>query len=212
MTDEERNQVLKMIESGKITPEQGLSLIHSLEEAPDDGSPQDSPPVSQAGESTENTTSGESFDFMVDNHKKYASRFLQVILWIGIVISVSSGLGMYGIIQAQGLNAWLFVLAIPLLLGIALIAFSVGTHKSHFLYVDIKQKKGQRPERLILGFPLPLRFMSWLFRTFHFSKFTSSGASLDEIMDMLDTSISRGEPMVVNVEENNGSRVKVFMM
>ncbi len=32
MTDQERNQVLKMIEEGKITPEQGLHLMQALDQ------------------------------------------------------------------------------------------------------------------------------------------------------------------------------------
>ena len=32
MAEQERNQVLKMIEGGKITPEQGLSLMQALDQ------------------------------------------------------------------------------------------------------------------------------------------------------------------------------------
>ena len=32
MTDQERNQVLKMIEDGKITPEEGLTLMQALDQ------------------------------------------------------------------------------------------------------------------------------------------------------------------------------------
>ncbi len=34
MTDQERNQVLKMIEDGKISPEEGLKLLQALEQGP----------------------------------------------------------------------------------------------------------------------------------------------------------------------------------
>ena len=34
MTDQERNQVLKMIEDGKISPEEGLRLMQALDQVP----------------------------------------------------------------------------------------------------------------------------------------------------------------------------------
>ena len=34
MTDQERNQVLKMIEEGKISPEEGLHLMQVLDQGP----------------------------------------------------------------------------------------------------------------------------------------------------------------------------------
>lgn len=34
MTDQERNQVLKMIEAGKVSPEEGLKLLQALEQSP----------------------------------------------------------------------------------------------------------------------------------------------------------------------------------
>ena len=45
MTDQERNQVLKMIEEGKISPEEGLRLMQALEQSP----AEDQSPALQAG-------------------------------------------------------------------------------------------------------------------------------------------------------------------
>jgi hypothetical protein len=40
MTDSEREQILKMIEDGKISPEDGLKLMQVLDQdAPEDGNP-----------------------------------------------------------------------------------------------------------------------------------------------------------------------------
>jgi hypothetical protein len=82
--------------------------------------------------------------------------------------------------------------------------------------VDVRQKRGERPGRIFLGFPLPLKFTAWFLRTFKhtapdFDKNVDDG-KLDQIMSVIETGLNGDEPLIVNVDEGDeGERVQVYI-
>jgi hypothetical protein len=221
MTDQERSQVLKMIEEGRVTPEEGLRLMQVLDQspaddagpAPDDAAP-DSTPAGESGEASQNKTSGFEVDPRIENIKSTVRRFWQIPLWIGIAITVLSALGMYAVMRGPGMNFWFYFLLLPVLLGVVVITLAVGSHRARWLFVEVKQKPGERPERIFLGFPLPLKFTAWFLRTFGgmIPGLRNNNVNIDELSQLLETGFSGKEPLIVNVDEGEGSeRVKVFI-
>jgi hypothetical protein len=210
MTDQERNQILKMIEDGKITPEEGLKLMQTLDQIPDDQ------PAAEAQAQAQPETSGLESDPRIARVKTTAQRLWQVPLWIGIAVLIGSALGMYAILQGPGMNFWFYCLTLPLLLGVLLMAIAVGSRKARWLFVDVRQKRGERPGRIFLGFPLPLKFTAWFLRTFKhtapdFDKNVDDG-KLDQIMSVIETGLNGDEPLIVNVDEGDeGERVQVYI-
>jgi hypothetical protein len=210
MTVEERNQVLKMIENGKLTADEGLKLIHTLDDAPE-SEISSVPQVESSLNSTGHAPSQEVISNQtVQKYKGFIDKFWQVVLWTGVVITILGAFGTYLIIQSQGWSPWLILVMIPLVFGIFLLAISVGAHRSHFMIVDVHQKKGGQPEHIFLGFPLPLKLFNWFVRTFKNMIPGLNKVNLEEFTTVLDTSISRGEPMVIDVDDS-GNRVKVYM-
>ena len=216
MTDKERAQILKMIEDGKISPEEGLKLMQVLEqESPEDESqpPASEPPPASSGSAE---TSGMETDPKIANVKEMARRFWQIPLWIGIAILVLSAAGMYGLIQAGNMNFWFYCLIAPLLLGVLVIAASAGSRTARWIFVDVQQAPGEKPQRIFLGFPLPLKFTAWVLRTFK-GKIPELDEKLkhtntDEILSVLESGITSDTPLVVNVDEGEeGDRVKVYI-
>src|SRR5512137_1643081 len=116
MTDQERNQVLKMIADGRITPEEGLQLMQALEvENPTEElspvPPPSSAPQAEAlrpEEPAEKNNLGD--DPRIERIKSTVRRLWQIPLWIGIAITVLSALGMYAVMRASGLNFWFYFL------------------------------------------------------------------------------------------------------
>lgn len=218
MTDQERNQILKMIEEGKITPEEGLELMQTLEKStPDDQVPA---PAAETGKRSgmdgQAEKSGMEVDPRIARVKSTAQRLWQVPLWIGVAIIVGSALGMYAILQGPGMNFWFYCLTFPLLLGVLVIAAAAGTRKARWIFVDVQQKPGEKPQRIFLGFPLPLKFTAWFLRTFK-GKIPDmdeklKGTSTDEIIEIVENGLSGDEPLIVNVDEgDDGERVKVYI-
>ena len=214
MTDQERNQVLKMIKDGKITPEQGLHLMQALDQTPVEEplpapqvtsgkGPADTPPASQPFLSS---------DPRLENLKSTVHRLWQIPLWIGIAFIIASALGMYAIMRGSGLNFWFYFLLLPLLLGVALTAVAVGSRQARWIYVDVHQKPGEHPERIFLGFPLPLKLTAWILRTFGPWIPQLRRTNVDEVIQVIESGFAGDEPVIVNVDEGEGGeRVKVYI-
>ncbi len=189
MTDQERNQVLKMIEGGKISPEEGLK--------PRPAGPEQS---------------GLEGDPRLASLKASARQLWQIPLWIGVFGTVASAVGMYLLLQGPGIGFWFYFLTLPLLLGVLLIAIGVGSRTARWLYVDVRGKPGQGPGHIFLGFPLPLKPAAWLLRTFGGYIPELRGTNLDEVIEILEAGLSGDEPLVVNVDQGDqGERVRVFI-
>jgi len=222
MTDQERNQVLKMIESGRITPEEGLHLMETLDRSPAEeegvSEPKETGPQSrtEAGSETDlNKSHMEEAGFETDPHisqvKSTARRLWQIPLWIGVTVTVASATGMYAVLHGPGMNFWFFFLALPLLLGVAIVAAAVSTRKAHWIFVNIQQKPGEKPAHIFLGFPLPLKLAAWFLGHFGNRIPDLKGTNLDAAIQVMQTGFKGDSPLIVHVDDEDGERVQVFI-
>lgn len=212
MTDQEREIVLKMIEDGKISPEEGLQLMQALKTpAGLAAHPADEAPPA-AEKDTQAEHSNMENDPRIARIKSTAQRLWQVPLWIGVAVLVLSALGMYLIQRESGLNFWFYCLTLPLLLGVLAIAAAVGTRKARWLFVNVEQKPGEKPQHIFLGFPLPLKLTAWALRTFGHKVNELKHTSVDEIIQAVETGLTGDDPLIVNVDEgDDGERVQVYI-
>ena len=217
MTDQERNRVLKMIEEGKITPEQGLQLMQALEQQGLDVEPAPIPAVMDP-ETAQSATPFQTLDPSpapdphVERLKATARRLWQIPLWAGIFITVLSALGMYAIMRGPGMNFWFFFLLLPLLLGVALTALAAGSRAAPWIYVDVHQQPGEHPQHLFLGFPLPLKLSAWFLRTFGPMIPDLQKTNVDEIIQIIESGFNGKEPLIVHVDEgDSGEKVQVYI-
>jgi hypothetical protein len=210
MTDNEREQVLKMIEDGKISPEDGLKLMRVLEQdAPEDQTPPNPP---EADPKPKPEPSGMDTDPRIARIKDIARRLWQIPLWIGIGILLLSAGGMYALIQADKMNFWFYCLITPLLLGVLVITLAATSRAAHWIFVDVEQKPGDSPKRIFLGFPFPLKIAAWFLRTFGNKIDDLKDKNVDGIVQVIETGFSGDEPLIVNVDEGeDGNRVKVYI-
>ncbi len=214
MTDQERNQVLKMIEEGKITPEQGLTLMQALDQQGPDGEPSPVPVIAPVAGETQNNSSAQPSepDPHIERLKATARRLWQIPLWAGIFITVLSALGMYAIMRGPGINFWFYFLLLPLLLGVALTALAAGSRAARWIYVDVHQQPGEHPGHIFLGFPLPLKLTAWFLRTFGPMIPDLQRTNMDAIIQGIESGFNGKEPLVVHVDEGQGGeRVQVYI-
>lgn len=214
MTDEERNHILKMIAEGKITAEEGLTLMKALEEA-ERASPEpvEAPPESdQAGKEWRAERSGLEADPRIERVKATVRRLWQIPLWIGVAVVLFSAWGMYALLQGPGMNFWFYCLLLPLLLGVLTIVAAAGSRQARWIFVDVNQKPGEKPQRIFLGFPLPLKLIAWFFRTFGNKIEDLKESNVDEVIQVLETGFTGEDPLVVHVDEGeDGERVRVYI-
>jgi hypothetical protein len=210
MSSEERKKILQMVEEGKITAEQAASLMRALET--DQEPPEAEPEVFQPEPipvAADSDTSAPEFEEV----KARARRWAMIPLWTGIVITVFSAWGIYEILNDFGTNYWWICLLFPLFIGILLIAIGAGGPGTRWLYVNVDRRYAQEwPRTITFGFPLPLGLASWFLRNFGNSIHGLGNTSVDDIIQILDATGKSGEPLIVNVnDDDEGEHVQVYI-
>ena len=204
MSSEEQKKILQMVEDGKITAEEGVTLINALEES----SVEDEIEVLEAVASSGSTYDADEFEQVKARARRYAS----IPLGIGIVMTVLASYWMFALTQNANYGFWFFCAWFPLLLGILLVALSAGGVHSRWVYVDVHQAQEEWPRRITLGLPIPFGLVSWGLRNFgHYARDINQ-VQMDAILEALDASKTLNEPLIVNVDEGDGGdRVQVYI-
>lgn len=205
MSSDEQKQILKMVEDGKISAEEAMTLIKALEESPVEDEVEVIEMEASAGQ-------GRSAGLEFEEVKARAQKFAMVPLWIGVAFTVLGAYWMYALVQNANYGFWFFCAWFPLLLGLLLVALSAGGMNSRWLYVNVDQREGEWPQHISLGFPIPLGIIGWFLRTFgHFIPGMGK-SSVDEILTALALADNLDEPLIVNVDEGDqGEQVQVYI-
>lgn len=145
-----------------------------------------------------------------DEIKKW-KRWWVIPMWVGVGITVIGGAFMYSAFAANGLGFWFACAWFPFMLGVLLMALAWSSRTAPWLHVRVHQRPGQSPQKIAISFPLPIRFAGWGLRTFgHFIP-NMEGIDLEGVLTALDESAKDGTPFFVDVDDEDGERVQVFI-
>jgi len=214
MTDSERQQILKMIQDGKISAEQGLVLMQALEEEPERDGVSVEPAVVEAGSgqpASKNAVfeSGHKSDPEFDRKINQFRSLWMIPLWVGVVITIAGAYWMYAALQANAWGFWFFLAWLPFLLGVALTALALSSRSSRWIYINIRQKPGETPQRIVLTFPLTL--VSWVLQFARFRIPEQNFGAADQVMDAIFVSTQSDGPFLVDVDDEDGEHVQVYI-
>jgi hypothetical protein len=205
MSSDEQKQILKMLEEGKISADEAMTLIKALEETPTEGE-------IEVIETEAGPDQGRSVGPEFEEVKTRARRFAMIPMWIGVLFTVLGAYWMYALVQKANYGFWFFFAWLPLLLGILLVAISAGGMNSRWLYVNVDQEPGEWPQHITLGFPIPLGIIGWFLRNFGHYIRGMDKTNVDEILMALSMANHLDEPLIVNVDEgDDGERVQVYI-
>ncbi len=231
MNEQERLQILEMIEKGVISAEEGVRLLNSLGEDRDERAEQAEPvePTAPQLRPAASGTAGyyptpepveeapaaqpipATAPFEFDEGVKKWRRWWWIPLTVGIVITVASGLLMFLAYQASGFGFWFACLWFPLLLGVLVISLAATSRTMRWLHVRIQQEPGEWPQTIAISLPVPIRFTAWVLRVFGRYIPNMDKTSLDEVILALDKT-SPDQPFYVRVDEaDTGEKVEVFI-
>jgi len=204
MSSEEKKKILQMVENGKITVEEAVTLLKVMEENPIE----DEVKFDNTEAKTGSTYEAKEFDEVKARVRKYIS----IPLGIGVVMTVLAAYWMFTLTQNKNYGFWFFCAWFPLLFGILLVALTAGGFNSRWLYVDIQQGLGEWPERITFGFPVPFGLASWGIRNFgHYAKDIGQ-TQIEAIETALEISKSMDKPLILDVDEgDSGERVQIFI-
>jgi hypothetical protein len=213
MTDSERQQILKMIEDGKITAEEGLKLMQALGDEPEEeGAPELTTGDDIPSFITEPDSEAEGEKKTDPEFDRKVNRFRSlwtIPLWIGVAITVAGAYWMYASLQASGFGFWFYCAWLPFLLGVLVVAVAFSSRTSRWIYVNVKQKPGETPQRIVIAFPLSL--VSWLMVFAKGKMPERERGAMDEVMGAVFNSTKSTEPLMVDVQEEDGEHVQVYI-
>ena len=229
--------VLKMIEEGRITADEGLNLLQMLNgEVEHDQPDQDSSWEAANQASTQDTARQAEEEIPGPIHASTAAqqpakppdpgettsdpapeilkwkRWWMVPLWIGVGFIVFGGTFMYLAQQSAGIGLWFLCATLPFALGLVLIVLAYQSRTAPWLHLRIQQRPGQKPERLAFSFPVPLRQAAWLSRVFGDRIPGMSGQDLEHVIQAVGTTATPENPIFIQVDEGaRGEKVEIYL-
>ena len=201
MSAEERRKILQMVADGKISAEEAVTLMRTLEE-----SAEAEMDVLEADSGSGGAGSGAA-EF--DQVRERAKLFALIPLWSGVILTVFSAWWMYSIQQNAGLNFWFFCVFMLFLLGVLLIAVSGS---ARWLYVNVdRSQQADWPKNITIAFPLPLGLVGWFLKNFGSHIEGLKKTTIDEVLMAVSTANLVTEPLIIHVDDDGGERVQVFI-
>ncbi len=230
-SENERRLILEMIDSGKISAEDGLHLLQALPETEEDETPDlvyavyEALPNAEVTEAERPDADLPMDETVVTNEDGYSSAaadngapdfnrwrgFWIIPLWIGVGITILGSLLMFWAAQTAGLGFWFFCAGVPFALGIVLLVLAWQSRSARWLHLRVKQKPGEWPSTFAISFPLPIRMFSWFMRTFRQYIPGMETAPVEDVLATLEGSTSPENPLYIEVEEEDGERVQIFI-
>ena len=210
--DDPLNEILKKIELGELSADEGLALINQLDGGAaaaasdvETVSSDDESGVytSEQADADEDQPGGQELEAEID-------RWWIIPFGIGIFITLMGAGFIYWGLVAAGFSWGFWLSWIPFLLGQAIMALSWYSQKAPWLHVRIRQRPGDKPGLIAFSFPLPLKLAASFFRYFGRYIPQLEGKQLDLILESLHTSLSKDSPLYVHVNED-GEDVQVYM-
>ncbi|MBN2503603.1 MAG: hypothetical protein JXB38_22700 [Anaerolineales bacterium] len=206
--------ILEMIDAGEISPEEGADLLQNGEAAQAAAPAEDGTADPTAESAKVEVISGPGPDRFTAAEPEKIEKWQQwwmIPLWIGVGITVLSGLWMNSLLQKNNFGFWFYFSWLPLILGITVIALAWASRTAPWLHVRVKQS-GDGPENVAVSFPIPLRFSAWALRTFGGNISGLDNTSVDEIITAIDLYAASKQPIYIEVDDDDdGEHVEVFI-
>lgn len=191
-------QILEQIEKGQLSPDEGVNWLNQASAAP-----QANVRIEVDTDEDEETKSPPHIsDAELNRWRKWWT----YPMYAGIAVVVLAALWMNSTYQNSGYGFWFFCSWVPLALGILLISLSWLSQKGPWIHVRVKGK-----ENVAISMPAPLGLAGWALRTFGHYIPHLERTSVDEIITALDQSVKSDAPLYINVDDEDGEHVEVFI-
>jgi hypothetical protein len=213
---EERLQILKMLEAGQIDAEEAAMLMAALKESVagtvgEAGAP--SATLQAADTRSPVPSSAEEISpeeiLPREARENRWARFWIYPMMAGGVILILGALVIALVYAAGGALGWLVCGWLPVLLGLTVVLLALWSRQATWMHLRISEG-GKR--KIAFSFPLPLTLTAWAMRIAEPFVPSLQQTGVDELIFALRDSAARGEPLSIDVEnEEDGERVEVYI-
>jgi hypothetical protein len=221
-TSEERQKILQMISSGKITAEEGTRLLNALSGSPqpDQSTPPEQPQIALPADRVEEptfdqgpapTVEGEVIDPPppIDVPIPNTQHWWQVPFWIGLAVLIAGAFIVAGAISG---GAWCLVMVcgLPLLfLGIIGIIMAWFAHNGPWVHIRVKHKRPGEHD-VNISVPLDLGVVAVRVAEPFVPQMRNTG--VDDVIVSLKNNVQRDRPVIIDVnDDEDGEHVQVIV-
>ena len=227
---ERRLDILRKVEQGELSTEDGARLLEELEMGPyypEISEPLPAaaetvlpapeleviPPPAPADPSADANPAPQLTDLETERFN-FWQRWWLFPFGVGVVLLLLGAYWMYLGFMAAGLGWGFWLSWIPFGLGVLITAAAARSRTARWLHVRVHEGGSQhgRPHNINISFPLPISFGAWVLRTFgRWMPDDFQRQHMDEVLTMLDQALTRDAPFHVMVNEDDGDQVEVFI-
>ena len=206
-TDENKLEILRKVENGTLSIEEGADLIGILEKAKTEP---------ESGESA----GGPSDDLSnsMEPKEKHEASGCWKAAWSMFLVggAILAGFSAYWIYQGyvnKGLGWGFWLSWIPMLIGLGLMFFGWALMESPWMHVKVHSNEIGKKYNFIFSMPVPFNIGRWVMN--NFGQYMPDEVKSQEILNVLDqaeASIKNGEPFQVQVDDDkDGTKVDIFI-
>ena len=160
MTSEsERLEILEMIHKGTISPDEGLKLIEAIGESDEISELEYTSAKAELEEIIEPVATNDYVQEIDQEDLSKIKGWWIIPFSIGVTITVLGGVLMYLAWAAHGIGFGFIAAWIPFMIGIGLLVLGWNSRTGPWIHIRVKQKPGEKPERIAISFPIPNRFL-----------------------------------------------------
>jgi hypothetical protein len=221
-TSEERQQVLRMIADGKITPEEGSRLLAALsggaplelaEPAVSNEPSGDAPHPEQADPQQQEAYSPEQEVIppppSIDAHLPDTRQWWQVPFWIGAALLVAGAFALAGALSSSAVCLALLC-GLPLLLvGIPVVIVAWFARSGPWVHIRVKN---DRPGEHNIKFSVPLDLGVIAVRVAEPFVPQMRNTGVDDVILSMKDNVKRDQPLIIDVnDDEDGEHVQVIV-
>ena len=214
---DERMQILRMIEEGQISAQEGIKLLEALSAAEEnvaegviaEGESEISelpavtgPPIPES-EPIEEVAAEQPAP---PGFPSFGHLWL-IPLAVGAFVG-ALGMGLILLIQAASPGSFFLICGwVPLFIGLAIVGLAFWSRTARWLHVRIHGE-----QRISISFPLPLRLTGWILRLVRPFVPQLQETGLDEVILSLDENLGGEDYFYVDVQDDeDGEHVQVYI-
>ena len=199
---EARQQVLQMLQDGKLTAVEAQELLQALEPA-------------VITEETQEAIEGEIVTPVEPPDMDRFRRFWQYPFFISLAVLIGVGLGLRSMYQASegAITFWFICVLLLFILTFTVTALAFMSRSAPWVHVRVKEKGGRR---IAISLPLPMGLAQWGINIARNFVPDTEQRNLDMAADFIrsarhDLKGPNTEPLMINVDDEDGDQVQVFI-
>lgn len=198
-SDENKLQILKKVENGTLSIEEGADLLAILEKSTRE-------PVAQSIDAKEPVDASALPERVPAGWQALWSLFI----WIGVVFMGASAYWLYSSYARSGMGWGFWVAFIFLFLSTSIVYFGWRLVAGRWMVVRISSKEGESAKRFLFWAPLPIHMGIWVFKTF--GKYMPDEVvekHYESILLEMDHSLGKDEFFTIDIDGDQHVRINM---